>query len=98
MKITGIKRIVEDAIIGTIAIGIGKKIGEGINLRVFKKKIKKGGPLFINNTTRVMVIVVDVIPGGLLGSPDVIYEVSGKRIQISLESFIRSFQQCQIIK
>lgn len=96
MKITGIKRIIEDVIIGVVAVGIGEKIWQGINLRVFKKKVEKGGPLFINNTTQVMVIVVDIISEGLFRSPSVIYEIGEKRIQISLKSFIESFQQCKI--
>lgn len=92
----GIKRVIDDVIIGMVAVGIGEKIWEGINLRTFKKKVEKGGPLFINNTTRVMVIVVDITSEGLFRSPGVIYEVGEKRIQTSLESFIESFQQCKI--
>lgn len=96
MKTTGTKRVVEDVIIGMTAIAIGEKIWKGIHLKVFKKKVEKGGPLFINNTTRVMVVVVDVVSGGLFTSPSVVYEVGEKRIQISLESFIESFQQCKV--
>jgi hypothetical protein len=84
-------------IIGMTAIAVGEKIWKGIHLRVLKKKVEKGGPLFINNTTRVMVVVVEVISGGLFTSPSVVYEVGEKRIQISLESFIESFQQCKVI-
>jgi hypothetical protein len=44
-----------------------------------------------------VVVVVEVISGGLFTSPSVVYEVGEKRIQISLESFIESFQQCKVI-
>lgn len=87
-----VKEVIVDALVGYAGVKIGERLGKGIFKKYFQKKLEKDGRLFRNKITNEEVVVVDVVSGGLFKSPSVIYEVSGKKFQISLDSFIESFQ------
>lgn len=77
---------------------IGERLGKGILKKYFQKKLEKDGCFFMNRATSELVVVVDVVSGGLFKSPSVIYEAGGKKFQISLDSFNESFRQCTYVK
>ena len=88
------KEIIVDVLLGYASVKVGERLGKSVIKKFFQKKLEKDGYLFMNKATHEMVVVVDVVSGGLFKSPSVIYEADGKKFQISLDSFIESFQHC----
>ena len=92
------KEIIVDALVAYAGVKIGERLGKSIFKKFFQKRLEKYGPLFRNKATDELVIVVDVVSGGLFKSPSVIYETGGKKFQISLDSFTVSFRHCVYVK
>ena len=92
------KEIIVDVLLAFAGVKIGERLGTGLFKKFFQKKLEKNGPLFMNKATDEMVVVVEVVSGGLFKSPSVIYETGGKKFQISLDSFTESFRHCTYVK
>ncbi len=82
------------ALVGYASGALGVRLGKSIVKKFFQMGLEKGERLFMNKATHEMVVVVDVVSGGLFKSPSVIYEADGKKFQISLDSFTESFRLC----
>ena len=85
------------ALVGYAGGALGVRLGKSIVKKFFQWDLEKEGRLFMNKTTHELVVVVDVVSGGLFKSPSVIYEVKEKKFEISLDSFIESFHHCRCV-
>ena len=82
------------AVAGYVGVKLGERLCRVIDKAVYKKELEPGC-VYLHKTTREIVVVDSVIPGGLFKKPMVEFLAGRKRLQVELGEFLDQFEYAQ---